>query len=302
MKSLFITLLILGTAFLGYDYFLVPPWERLVFEQGPRPKQPAPGMKVSDDSQETAAGLLPPRKELVVTSSYEPTVPSIPSREFVPPKLASLEELTKQWTTVPPHAFPRRVKLHAPVDVKMAMGSARIPKGATAFAYSAAEGLLSVAPTETSTARGAVAIRDTDLPEQLEQSYAKLKSAKIDAARKAWLARKTAKPVVNVTINEPLDLSGALDPAGRPLQARDGTYPLLLASMRAGDVTDITQPQVSRWGEAERRTIEGLPTWTVDVWYTTMAFCGPMEARAQAHVRDGHVVAWIYPGSGEPVP
>ncbi|HYF37883.1 MAG TPA: hypothetical protein VD994_21450, partial [Prosthecobacter sp.] len=107
---------------------------------------------------------------------------------------------------------------------------------------------------------------------------------------------------VNVTVNDPVDLAGALDGAGKPVQAKDGTYPLLLASMKSGDVTDITLPRVRRWGAPELREQEGQLTWTVDVWYETMAFCGPMEARAQAQVRNGRVIAWIYPGSGEPVP
>jgi hypothetical protein len=38
------------------------------------------------------------------------------------------------------------------------------------------------------------------------------------------------------------------------------------------------------------------------VFYETMAFCGPIDAEAQAQVRDGKIVRWIYPGSGEPVP
>ena len=31
MKSLFVTLLILGGAFAAYDYYLARPWERVIF-------------------------------------------------------------------------------------------------------------------------------------------------------------------------------------------------------------------------------------------------------------------------------
>lgn len=39
-----------------------------------------------------------------------------------------------------------------------------------------------------------------------------------------------------------------------------------------------------------------------DVDFPTVVFCGPIDAKAQARVRAGRVVAWVYPGSGELVP
>jgi hypothetical protein len=298
MKSLFVTLLILGAAFLAYDYFLAPPWDRLVFEKAAKPKADAGPRLTAHTVQDDGPAASPSTP----SGSHRPTVPAAGAQDFVPPTLASLEELTKNWSEVPPQAFPRQVKVNQPVDVKMSMGSARIPAGATAHAYAVQDGMVSVAPTDTSTARGSIPINETDLPDQLRQSYEKWKTARVELARKAWLAKKTAKPGANVTINDPVDLTHALDTAGKPTRAGDGTYPLLLASMKKGDVTDITLPRVRRWGEPVAEVIDGKPAWTVDVWYETMAFCGPMEARAQAQVRDGRVIAWIYPGSGEPVP
>ncbi|HYF34139.1 MAG TPA: hypothetical protein VD994_02525, partial [Prosthecobacter sp.] len=177
MKSLSITLLIIGAAFLGYDYFLAPPWERLVFEKGAAP------LKVNTSTPAQPPGVPetppPPAMTAAAETDYVPTVPALPSREFVPPQLATLEDLTKNWTTVPTHAFPRPVKLRKAVDVKMAAGSARIPEGATAYAYSAEKGWVTVGPTETSKARGMVALADTDLQEQLRQSYEKWKTARV---------------------------------------------------------------------------------------------------------------------------
>ncbi|MDZ4288410.1 MAG: hypothetical protein U0984_10655 [Prosthecobacter sp.] len=297
MKSLFVTLVILAAAFLGYDYYLAAPWERLVFERGPKPVPTlAPSREVEDASPVAPMTAKAPAVE------YVPAIPVVPSKEFVPPQVASLEELTKNWTAIPAHAFPREIKLRKAVDVKMAVGSARLPEGATAYAHSVDNGLIAVAPTQTSPARGTVAVMDSDLPDQLRQSYEKWKTARIESARQAWLGKKTAKTINNVTVNSPVDLTGALDPAGKPMQAKDGTYPLLVASMQAAEVTDITLARIRRWGHPIAKLIGGQPTWTVDVWYQTMAFCGPMEAQAQAQVRNGKVIAWIYPGSGEPVP
>lgn len=67
-------------------------------------------------------------------------------------------------------------------------------------------------------------------------------------------------------------------------------------------VTDITPKKIKSWGSPQLVTVEGRPTWIMDVIYNTLVFCGPVEARAQAHVRDGRVIRWVYPGTGEPVP
>lgn len=304
MKSLFITLLILGAGFLAYDYYLAAPWQRLVFAKGPVPvaSEPGPVLTLPERPDEASAAGQAPKGGAAAPDTYVPTVPGVPTGEFVPPQLASLEDLTKNWTAVPAHAFPRAIKLRKAVAVQMTAGSAQIPAGATAYAYGAENGVVTVGPTETSKARGRVALADTDLQEQLKQSYERWRVARVEMARNAWQARKTAKPGRNVTVNEPINLAEALDAQGKPVQATDGSYPLLLASMRAGDVTDITLPRVRRWGQPEAKVVKGQPTWTVDLWYETMAFCGPMEAHAQAQVRGGRVVAWVYPGSGEQVP
>ena len=52
----------------------------------------------------------------------------------------------------------RPIKLRKAVDVKMAAGSARIPEGATAYAYAAENGIVTVGPTETSKARGSAVL------------------------------------------------------------------------------------------------------------------------------------------------
>ena len=301
MKSLFITLLILATAFVAYDCFLAAPWERVLFQRGARPA-PAPAEAAENQPREDAPTSTTPSPKAAAAADYTPSIPPIPSREFVPPELDSLESLTKNWTSIPPHAFPRRIRLLQPVEVKMSVGSSRLPQGATAYALRADGGNLTVAPTETSTARGAIPIASTDLPDQLRQSYDKWKLARIESARQAWIAKKTAKPVRNVTVSSPVDLTNALDAAGKPQQSTDGTYPLLLASMQSGQVTDITPSRINRWGQPEPASINGSPTWTVDVWYTTISFCGPLEVRAQAHVRLGRVVAWIFPAPVNPFP
>jgi hypothetical protein len=94
----------------------------------------------------------------------------------------------------------------------------------------------------------------------------------------------------------------AVELTGAPKRNADGSFDLLLASMKSGQVTDIKLNKIQRWGTPQQRTIDNQPTWAVSVFYETMAFCGPINAEAQAQVREGKIVRWIYPGSGEPVP
>ena len=192
MKSFLITLLIIGSAFLVYDYWLTPPWQRLVFERAAPPAVPVTPVAV----EEADVPVIPPPAPVPVPKSdYVPRIPEIATTEFVPPVIPSLEDLTAGWTKIPAQAFPRQVTLKVPVDVKMAVGAARLPAGSTAYAYGENGGRLTVGPTSESPARGSVALTETDLPDQLRTSYAQWKTARIEQARRAWQARKTAKPI-----------------------------------------------------------------------------------------------------------
>jgi len=79
---------------------------------------------------------------------------------------------------------------------------------------------------------------------------------------------------------------------------KDGTYPLLVASMKSGQVTEIKADIIKEWGEPV--LAEGV--WTVIVKYETNTMFGKFDTEAQAYVKNGAVEKWIYTGSGEVVP
>jgi hypothetical protein len=89
---------------------------------------------------------------------------------------------------------------------------------------------------------------------------------------------------------------------GKPEKAADGTYPLLLASMKSGQVTEIKPDAVKNWGDAKQEEIDKVRYWTVIVKYETQTMFGKFETEAQARVKDGKVDKWVYVGSGEVVP
>ena len=286
MKALIYTWLILGIAFLAYDYFAAPRSKRIVFERGPDLiKTPEPKTPRVIDERAPATPM-------------QSSSPSNVADAFVPPAIESLETLTKNWTAIPPSAFPRSVKLTKEIDFKMSAGSSRMAPGSVVTALSCENGTVALAPTPTSKARGFARVDDTDLKVQFVEPYQKWVAWRTENLREQWQKTKLAR-ADSAPRGGPI---GAVEESGKPVRSTDGSYPILLASMSAGEVTDITPKKVKHIGQPQLITTEGRPTWVIDVHYDTVVFCGPIEAHAQAHIRDGKVVRWVYPGSGEPVP
>ena len=307
MKSLFITLLILGGAFAAYDYYLAKPWERVIFEKGPRPAAAAkaviPDHVVEDDgpAAKTAAASAT-AKASKPADNWQPTIPKIQNDEFVAPTIQSVETITKNWTMIPKQAFPRPVILKKDVEVKMSVGASTLRAGATAQALSADNGVITISPTATSTARGNVAVMDTDFPDQIHVSYEKWKVARIEQSRQAWIAGKTKNTTPgkdNSTLSNGVGVSFGAE--GKPAQNPDGSYNILLAVISSGKVSDVDPKKVVHWSAPEIRTVDGKPTWVIDVRYEAKTIFGLMEVDSHAHIRDGSYVRWVY-DSGEPLP
>jgi hypothetical protein len=308
MKSLFYTLLILGSLFLAYDYYLARPWERVVFEKGPRPaaapNSALPDHVIEDDGPQAAAGSssTAQTKEPAKKDDWQPTIPKLPQNEFLPPTIPTAEAVTKNWTFIPPQAFPRPVILKKDVEVKMSVGGSTLRAGATAQALSADNGSLTIAPTATSPARGIMAVTDTDFPDQIQVSYAKWKEARIAQARQAWINAKTRITTPgrdNSTLSNGQGIS--VDAAGKPVQNPDGSYNLLLAVISTGRVTDVDPQKVKHWSIPRGETLDGRPAWVIDVTYATNTLFGPMDVTSHAYIRDNQLLKWTY-DSGEPVP
>jgi hypothetical protein len=290
MKALIYTWLILGIAFLAYDYLGAPKSQRMVFERGPDGIRSDAAEKGIVEKQGSLGGQL--------TAPVNTEVARASAPKFEPPAIESLEVLTKNWTVIPLSAFPRAVKLMRDVEFKMSAGSSRMAAGGTVTALGCENGVVTLAPVPTSNARGYARVSETDLKSQFAEPYQKWVAWRVETLRQQWEKNQQTKPNA-VVVEVP---AGAIDESGKPVRAGNGSYPVLLASMSAGDVTDITPKKVKRMGAPQLVTTEGKPTWVIDVHYDTIVFCGPMEAHAQAHIRDGKVVRWVYPGSGEPVP
>lgn len=305
LKSLFITLLVLGGAFLAYDYFLAPPEDKMVFKQPLASKSPdaeTPAVvSTAPVAPPTSQAAPPPAPPAPVNPAPAPmpapapvaTTPVISPDAFTPPALPSVEQATANWTRLPATAFPRQVKLILPVAFKASYGSTQMPVGSEVTALSLENGLLVLSPTPTSAARASVSVDSTDLKASITTAYNAWRERRIEEARIAWKNRDRS-PAVSAASQVSAD--------GKPAVSADGTCPLLLASMRAGMVTEVTPNSITRWGTPEQGEHNGKPCWVVSVEYDAQTLFGKFSTIAVAKVVDGRVAGWFYKGSGEQVP
>ncbi len=311
MKSAFVTLVILALLFIGYDAFLAPPPERMIFGDSPRPSPPAKVEEavkreqpvVSAETEPAWPSPKPKAQPAAVETAPPMPVSAEPApvvvAEFQPPHFDSIEVLTGGWQKIPPSAFGRSVKLTKPVSFKLSFGESKVPAGRSVVAMGVQNGWLVVAPAAESSARGYIAMDDCDFKAQLAETYEKWKAARVAALKQAFEGRKQSATSVASSSDR---ASPPADPSGKPVQAADGSYPLLLAKLRSGEPAEITPKNITRWGSVEQTKLNGVPTWTIDVTYDAPTLFGMQSAETSARVQNGKVVAWIYKGSGEPVP
>ena len=313
MKALFFTLIIFAAAFLGYDYYLATPGTKIIFtERNAVPDRPSTGPAVVAAPKETEAPApaTPPPVENPASINNAPVVtvpstaapaspaPATESNGFTPPKFEPIEVLTASWTKIPASAFPRTIHLSQDVQFKMGAGSAKMAAGASVVALEFDSGMLTVAPTETSPARAVVPLEATDLKAILHAVYEEWKPKRTAMLRDLYARKQAALKSQGVFVAP----TGSLDAGGKPVRNADGTYPILLASISSGQVTEVTTKNVHSWGEASPAKVEGKDGWSIKVNYDANTIFGPMPVEAQALIMNGRVKGWYYTGSGEEVP
>jgi hypothetical protein len=302
MKSSLVTLLFFFVTFVIIDLFWNPADKRILFQ--PKGPLPVPDF-ISQRPQASPKSPVPPSKPgtTPAPAADRPTSPVAtaapgPSSEFVPPSIASLEEATKNWTDIPARAFPRPVTLKKPVSITMKVGSGQLAAGTSSIALSAHNGILTIAPSEGSDARGQILVIDTDLPEQIQPAYEKWRDHRIELARQAHARRQPPSTLTLISKNT----THSADPGGKPVANTNGSYNVLLESMHIGQVTEIQPENIIRWGSPKPATVNGQPGWQIDVEFHTTTIFGPFDVMAHAEILDGKVQRWIYTGSGEEVP
>ncbi|MBN8419657.1 MAG: hypothetical protein J0L73_12125 [Verrucomicrobia bacterium] len=306
MKSLFYTILIIGGAFLAYDYFGAPPGKKLVFKSLNPPVKPKVVVVKPSEEEKPVVKEAPAEvvKAVVVEKVMEKedeakpmaTAPAVAAG----PKFEPIEALTGKWLKIPASAFPREVKLEADAVFKMSVGSSKIAAGGKAYALSADNGVLTLAPTAASPARAQLPIDGTDLKAQLNASYEKWKITRAEELKAIAANKQKAQSEAPATEGGPS--SSEIDEGGKPVRDSTSGYPLLVASMKRGQITEIKPENVISWQDPQPTVIQGKPGWAVKVGCNVKTVFGMQPTEAQALVLNGKVVGWYYTGSGEEVP
>jgi len=308
MKALFILILAVAAGFAAYRYaydpivvdylgikkevpVVVEAPKPVVVVEAPKPVEPPP-MPEPPKPEPAPMPVAPPPAPMIVKQ--------VDADGFELPEYPPIEEAVKGWTAIPKSAFPREVKLMKPVEFVMSIGKSSVGAGGTATAVAQDGAMLIVAPTPTSQARSSISIDDTDLKASLTAAYENWKVQRTAALKRRWQLAKLA-----ASNPEPTTPGGTKAPAAnntKPAKAADGTFTVLLDSMKAGQVTEVTPQNITKWEDPVSETVDGKDYWVVVVGYTTKTMFGDFPTAAKAFVHNGRVEKWLYKESGEVVP
>jgi hypothetical protein len=311
MKGILVLIIAAALGYLSYQYAYPILTGFVKFEKHQKPEivvapAPKPVKKKVVAVVETPKPVMeqpkPEPKPVMVAPKPEPMPePVMDPNAFIAPVIPSIEDATKNWTALPQSAFPRQVTIKRDLELSMKMGansaSTKVKSGGTMFAVGQDGANILVSTSNTSPMKGSVAIDDTDLKEVLSKGYEVWKVTYVTTLKKAHEFKLAAAERAK---NAPpaSKASGAKAGNDKPAKDKDGTYPLLLTSMKSGQVTEIKPTAIKEWGEPV--LTDGV--WTVTVKYETETMFGKFDTEAQAFVKNGAVEKWIYTGSGEVVP
>lgn len=318
MKPLIVIALAIAVGYVSYEYVYPPFADAMKFTKHvPKKEEPkqeivvAPAPKPVKKEPKIVMEVPAPKPEMK-PEEPKPEMPKVPEpppvdpNAFVAPVFPPVDELTQNWAAVPKGFFntPKQVTMKKDLELKMQMGKATAAttfKAGTKIFVMGQEGAnLVVGASAGSPMRGLVAMDETDFKEVFTAAYEQVKVVQTENARKAHEYRLAAAERAKNAPAAPA--GGGSSSNDKPTKAADGTYPLLLASMKAGEVTEIKPDNIKSWSDPAQEKIDGTEYWTVNVKYETQTMFGKFETEAQARIKNGRVEKWVYTGSGEVVP
>lgn len=218
-------------------------------------------------------------------------------RRYPMPQFKTIEEITKEWTSIPYKAFPRKVKTKVPVMFDVTAGKVELPAGSEARAVAMTQGMLVLMKEGDDTARTMVPLANTDLKETLVSLYEKFKEYKRNTVIKQREHARTAKANANGATEDQMKLAGP-----KPKQDGGGVVGIMFDSIRSGKYTELKENAITSWGEINFEMIDGKPYWTATLQcMVENAIFGPQPTEVMALIRDNRVEKWIYTGSREEV-
>ncbi len=318
MKPLIVIILAIAVGYVSYEYVYPPLADAMKFTKHvpkpetkqeivvapvPQPVKKEPKVVMEAPKPEPKPEMKPeePKPEMPKVAEAPPVDPNA----FVAPVYPPVNELTQNWAVVPKAFFntPKQVTMKKDLELKMQMGkataAATFKSGTKIFVMGQDGPNLVVGASAGSPMRGLVAMDDTDFKDVFTAAYEQVKIVQTENARKAHEYRLVSAERAK---SAPATSGGGSSSNDKPTKDADGSYPLLLASIKAGEVTEIKPDNVKSWSDPAQEKIDGTEYWTVNVKYETQTMFGKFETEAQARIKNGRVEKWVYTGSGEVVP
>ena len=150
---------------------------------------------------------------------------------------------------------------------------------------------------------GTLSIDETDFKEQIQKTYDTWKQrqkSRVVKLRKAEKQRLLSNASSSTTpIAAPASTASSL--GQEPTVNPDGTVPVMIDSIKAGDVTEITLEKIQYWRWNGYEQIGGTDYYTGVVGYQTETIFGEINTEGKALIRGGKVAKWIYSGSEEEI-
>ncbi|RYD35622.1 MAG: hypothetical protein EOP86_07985 [Verrucomicrobiaceae bacterium] len=230
------------------------------------------------------------------TAAAAPSADGLEAR-YPLPNFKPIEEITKDWSSIPSRAFPRTVKTLVPVSFEGANGKIQLPENSDALAIGMTQGMLVLMRNREDPSKSLVPLANTDLKQSLTMLYDKFKAYKTEEVMKQREHARQQKARANGAT--PAELAAA---GPRPHVDDKGVVPAMMKSLKAKEIKETTADRVTSWGEVHIEEVNGKTWWVGTVQCTVdNAIFGPIPTELLALIRDDKVVKWLYSGSREEV-
>jgi len=298
-----------GAAFAAYDYFGAPVGDKIIFtdlnkavpsDEGTACAVPAPAPKADETPreippipQDMPAPAKPAEAKPVADAPPAPAEPATDASGFSPPKYDALDD-PDQWLDLhsghrlpPPRAHQQNGALQ---DERRQLQHERRSRSHRPrfrqWDASAGPDRRLHCPCRGACGRHRLEDRAPVRLRELET----LRTAALKRAHERRLANQSAAPAATP--------AATTDPAVTPERASDGSYPLLVAHLNSGEVTEVKAKNIHQWGTAETMMFEGKPAWSIKVQVDVDTVFGKQPAEVQCIVASGRAQRLVLHGIG----
>lgn len=184
------------------------------------------------------------------------------------PKFQSLESVVGNWREVPQNAYPEVVTLKKPVELELKVngkvsGKSTLRVGQQAYPVKLDGNVLTVSGAPGAlTMQGSIGLDETDFKERVRRRYEDWKTRQEGRVHKL---RKEEKQRLLAGSQAPAETPPAAETSGpgeKPEVNLDGIIPLMVESIRAGEVKEIQLDRIDYWKWIGYEEIGGTGYWT----------------------------------------